>query len=405
MGALDGNRFSNTYAFYNSPDLRWKGVNVEVDPISYERLVINRKDDIANVNAAVCSESQTIHFARGKHSAVGGIWEFATPEYRDRWWAGMTLEDTVPVMCAPLSVILDQELGKGHHYFDFWSLDVDSALSVLEGTDFDRVGFGIIIVEKHPGELSVMDEKIEELLNTKGYARIGNEEKLCDTINNRDYWFMNQDFERIYAGSMGAKHRKERWQWLLQARATGKEVPLLGGDYATEEEDNNDATAHYGLADSNVPPSLDNYETEKIYAGFKADTDGLWRNHEGELAPDEVYPWARELLLPSSEAPDPSKETSMFWHIPKSGGTTAKSICNCLGKEVNVASNTLSWERAKADAAISSGKWADHVIFTSQPSHTVMELFTDTSSKGRMLALFRHPVDRLVSKFYYVQTA
>ena len=118
MGALDGDKFSNTYAFYKSPDLGWKGVNIEANPVSYEQLVINRKKDIANVHAAVCSDPQTVHFASGKNSALGGIWEFATPEYRKNWWPGLTIEETLPVQCTPLQVVLDQALGsRGHHFF------------------------------------------------------------------------------------------------------------------------------------------------------------------------------------------------------------------------------------------------------------------------------------------------
>ena len=217
MGALDGDKFSNTYAFYKSPDLKWKGVNIEVDPISYEKLVINRKDDITNIHAAVCSDPQTVHFARGTNSAVGGIWEFATSEYREKWWPGLTIEETVPVQCAPLQVLLNHELGFGNHFFDFWSLDVEGAeLSVLQGINFDKVGFGIILVESHEGELLQMDEKIEELLDEKGYRKINDREKFCTAKRGfgRDNWFINKFFERIYVGSDGTKDRKERWQWL-----------------------------------------------------------------------------------------------------------------------------------------------------------------------------------------------
>eukprot|EP00571_Detonula_confervacea_P011293 CAMPEP_0172298882 /NCGR_PEP_ID=MMETSP1058-20130122/1331_1 /TAXON_ID=83371 /ORGANISM="Detonula confervacea, Strain CCMP 353" /LENGTH=223 /DNA_ID=CAMNT_0013008177 /DNA_START=102 /DNA_END=769 /DNA_ORIENTATION=+ len=137
VGALDGDRFSNTFAFYNSPALGWKGVNVEVDPVSYAKLSKNRKNDIANVHAAVCSDPQVIHYAPGKFKAVGGIWEFSSEAQRERWWPGMTLEDTVPVQCTHLQVILDQTLGDGHHYFDFMSLDIEGAeLSALQGLDF-----------------------------------------------------------------------------------------------------------------------------------------------------------------------------------------------------------------------------------------------------------------------------
>jgi FkbM family methyltransferase len=219
MGALDGDRFSNTHAFYSSPDLGWKGVNVEVDPDNYAKLAINRKNDIANVHAAVCSDLQTIHFAPGKTGAVGGIWEFTTPDYRDKWWQGVTIEDTVPVQCAPLNVILDQVLGPKNHYFDFWSLDVEGAeLSVLQGVDFDKVGFGMIVVESHHNTpLAAMDEEIIKLLNENGYRLITDREKHCNQetmLSNkgpgRDNWFINEDFGKIYAAYDADQRRNLR---------------------------------------------------------------------------------------------------------------------------------------------------------------------------------------------------
>jgi len=44
------------------------------------------------------------------------------------------------------------------------------------------------------------------------------------------------------------------------------------------------------------------------------------------------------------------------------------------------------------------------VIFTNNPSSSIEHLY-DSSHKGRVLGLFRHPVERLISKFYYLQMA
>lgn len=44
------------------------------------------------------------------------------------------------------------------------------------------------------------------------------------------------------------------------------------------------------------------------------------------------------------------------------------------------------------------------IIITSDVTFAAEHLF-DESHKGRLLSLFRHPVDRLVSKFYYLQKA
>ena len=44
------------------------------------------------------------------------------------------------------------------------------------------------------------------------------------------------------------------------------------------------------------------------------------------------------------------------------------------------------------------------MLFTSYPDYATKKLF-DGDHRGRMLALFRHPVERLISKFYYLGKA
>jgi len=149
-----------------------------------------------------------------------------------------------------------------------------------------------------------------------------------------------------------------------------------------------------------------------------------------------VYPWARQHLRPLDTLPDSGKETVVLWTTQRSGGTTARSIYECMGlsiahkagidprfnyqgREKIVAFNpwpgvsrasyvnvdttsTSGIDRAKRLGLISSGV-ADMVI-TNEIEYAVKSLF-DINHKGRALALFRHPVERLVSKFYYLQTA
>jgi hypothetical protein len=134
------------------------------------------------------------------------------------------------------------------------------------------------------------------------------------------------------------------------------------------------------------------------------------------------------------EAPS-TEETALFWHIPKSGGTTVKRLYQCIGqtlahqvgaspkfghqddaevvvfqphrgkdwKVVNVDTTVKSGiVRASKMGLVQSGK-AD-LIFTMEPAFAGEQLF-DPQNKGRIMALFRNPIDRLVSKFYYLQTA
>jgi len=153
------------------------------------------------------------------------------------------------------------------------------------------------------------------------------------------------------------------------------------------------------------------------------------------LNSDAIYPWAEHNLHQISLHPDPDKETPLFWHIPKCGGTTVVSIYECLDLAISNRAGALPrfghdqdeeiivfrpWGRrgppyVNVDTTSKSGiQRAERlglvpsglagIIFTSYPAYAIDHLY-DESNKGRALALFRHPVDRLVSKFYYLQVA
>lgn len=149
-----------------------------------------------------------------------------------------------------------------------------------------------------------------------------------------------------------------------------------------------------------------------------------------------VFPWARNHLRPVDSVPEPETEVVVFWHVPRSGGTNLKSIYECMGRTiahkagvdpryghaseeeviafrpwpgvsrasyVNVDTTSRQGvERARRLGVVPSG--LVDMIVTSNPTYVVENLF-DEAHKGRALALFRHPVDRLVSQFYYLREA
>lgn len=134
---------------------------------------------------------------------------------------------------------------------------------------------------------------------------------------------------------------------------------------------------------------------------------------------------------------DRDNETPFFWHVPKSGGTTLQRMYFCMGFTLanEVGGNTkFDSDRTSIDVI---SPWSDNpgkVInvditsqegiteaknrgFLTQTPHPHLDLmstqefkFATTTlfspeHKGRMFALFRHPIDRAVSKFYYLQKA
>mmetsp|Transcript_15530 Transcript_15530/g.22709 ORF Transcript_15530/g.22709 Transcript_15530/m.22709 type:complete len:358 (-) Transcript_15530:622-1695(-) len=133
---------------------------------------------------------------------------------------------------------------------------------------------------------------------------------------------------------------------------------------------------------------------------------------------------------------EPLKEsdTPVYWHIPKSSGTSMKRYYGCMGltaasetgiidghdkdetiqvwqrgnekfpglKLVNVDTSTREGiARAKKLGLAQSGL-AD-IVFAPLPSYA-LTMF-DPDHKARFFALFRHPIERAVSMFYYRQVA
>ena len=190
MGGLDGVLFSNSYVFNKA--LQWKGVLIELAKDSYDEMVQNRPNEVANINAGVCAEPQTLHYVNvsGKR-AINGIWEFAAPDFKEKWWKGVTLDSPKvhDIACDRLDSLLLQH-APGHTFFDFFSLDVEGAeFEVVKSIDWDRISFGIIVVEadKHN---AVKNQAVRKLIESKGYNLVG------ERAFNQ--WYMNTHFRKIY---------------------------------------------------------------------------------------------------------------------------------------------------------------------------------------------------------------
>jgi hypothetical protein len=146
-----------------------------------------------------------------------------------------------------------------------------------------------------------------------------------------------------------------------------------------------------------------------------------------------LLPWAQNNLVGIHEMQ--TDATNMFWHIPKAGGTTAKQLYQCMGMTLTIRIGIepryghdqtdelvvfppvsgKDWKTVNVDTTIRPGivrarkmglvqSHTADLIFTMEPAFAGEKLF-DPQNKGRMMALFRNPIDRLVSKFYYLQTA
>lgn len=192
LGGLDGVTYSNSYVFNKA--LGWKGVLIELRHDNFKKLEANRPDEIARVHAGVCDKPQTLHAVYSDNKAVGGIYEFAAPTFKEQWWKGIDL-DTDPrvetIECDELNTLL-KKYASETTYFDFLSLDVEGAeFAVLESIDFDRTQFGIILVEADEHN-QMKNMAMRQFLEMKGYRFLFEYE--------RSYWFVNLDFNNIYQG-------------------------------------------------------------------------------------------------------------------------------------------------------------------------------------------------------------
>ena len=190
LGGLDGRSFSNSFVFNKA--LGWKGVLIELRQDNFEKLVVNRPDEIASINAGVCDKPQTLHAVYSKNPAVGGIYEFAAPSFKQQWWKNIDLENDPRVQqieCDTLDNLLLKYAPEAT-YFDFLSLDVEGAeFSVLKSIDFDRTQFGIAFVEADEHN-EMKNIAMREFLEMEGYRFLFEYE--------RSYWFVNANFNEIY---------------------------------------------------------------------------------------------------------------------------------------------------------------------------------------------------------------
>jgi len=137
--------------------------------------------------------------------------------------------------------------------------------------------------------------------------------------------------------------------------------------------------------------------------------------------------------------PYEKSDIPVFWHIPKAGGSSIKdSLGGChrfiqatefgitdghdqdtevaivypkipgVGPEmdrspfVNIDSTTVAGIQRAKDMGFADAGLADVVV--SPFVYEMNDLFTDTA-KGRFFSVFRHPIDRAISMFYYIQVA
>jgi hypothetical protein len=234
LGAVDGNRLSETKAFV---PLGYRRILVEASPDHRQALSL-LKHTFA-VNAAICEPGdvgKNLHYARNK--MVSGLVEYFSERQLQKEFSALfslkkgqvggaidydALEqlsiDQRPysltaVRCLTLASILKRA---GVAHVDFFVLDTEgSELAVLKGVDWERTTFDVLAVETESdgGVRSTgFAGEMEDYLRERGYSRV------VPGLCGRNSWFVRDGFvssrapfvrESCYRGANSACRMRQR---------------------------------------------------------------------------------------------------------------------------------------------------------------------------------------------------
>lgn len=186
VGALDGVRFSNTYAFELAG---WHGICIEAHPYYIKKIEQNRPNSI-NVFAAAGDQNKMVTFytnARGSLSTIDPSLEQEWKAKYSEYFSGFV---PVEIPMKTLSTILTE--AEAPHEIDFISIDVEGAeLLVLKGLDFAIFHPRVILIEA----LEIEEiNKITAYLSKYGY-------QLARSVSNNHFFCQQEGDRRILANT------------------------------------------------------------------------------------------------------------------------------------------------------------------------------------------------------------
>jgi len=170
VGSHDGITINNTLYFEKNHN--WTGINFEPIKNVFDKLVINRPNNI-NLNCAVCNNDGETDFLcnTGYTEMISGIKDnFDTRHFdrlaRENREMGSTTE-VIKVKTTKLETILDENNIK---HINYLSIDVEGAeFEVIKSINFDKVFIDVIGFENNYNDISV---PIVAYLQNKGFIDI-----------------------------------------------------------------------------------------------------------------------------------------------------------------------------------------------------------------------------------------
>lgn len=170
VGAHDGISINNTLYFekYNN----WTGINIEPIKKVFDKLVINRPNNI-NLNCAVCNNDGETEFLCnvGYTEMISGIKDnfdirhLQRLEYENKKYGSTT--EIIKVKTKKLETILDEN---NISHINYLSIDVEGAeFEVIKSINFDKVFIDVIGFENNYNDVSI---PIVKYLENKGFIVI-----------------------------------------------------------------------------------------------------------------------------------------------------------------------------------------------------------------------------------------
>jgi FkbM family methyltransferase len=163
MGALDGQKFSNT--LFLQEQMGWKGILIEADPTNFRNLAKRRPDDI-KISTAICPEGQKSITFMGRGGPVSGAVDTMSEQFQKKWHKNAGDSDKYTVPCRTLTSVFEEH---GVKHLDLFSLDVEGGeLMTLQSMDWS-VDVSIWLIELD-GSSPAKDQGVRDLLISNGYV-------------------------------------------------------------------------------------------------------------------------------------------------------------------------------------------------------------------------------------------
>jgi FkbM family methyltransferase len=170
VGAHDGISINNTLYFEKNNN--WRGINIEPIKTVFDKLVINRPNNI-NLNCAVCNKDGETDFLCnvGYTEMISGIKDNFDMRHLNRLQRENikhgSITEVIKVETKKLETILHEN---DISHINYLSIDVEGAeFEVIKSINFDKVFIDVIGFENNYNDASV---PIVEYLNNKGFIII-----------------------------------------------------------------------------------------------------------------------------------------------------------------------------------------------------------------------------------------